>query len=144
MEAKERKQKSMDCENKLKKPAEVFEDAATKAKRKVEKLRRQLEREERRIAKAEAKISKTETQTELYKDSQGAAVGQDQNDENKKRKRSASPGSVKTAEEARKVNLECLNLSASRADNHLQMKVFGSCQQNSRSLDSYLTAICTG
>ena len=69
---------------KQKKFKDDSEDAAGKAKRKVEKLRRQLEKVERRAAKAEAKASKNKLQ-----DDANGCGGTESND-SQKRKRSDS------------------------------------------------------
>ena len=83
LEAKERQRIEAEAEEKRKKPKDA-QDAAAKAKRKVEKLRKQLEKEERRVAKAEAKALKSE----LGYHEGGAEVNT-----SKKRRRSCSEAS---------------------------------------------------
>ena len=80
--AKEKSEADQEQRRDAKKPKNS-EDAAAKAKRKVEKLRKQLEREERRAAKAEARASKQKSRgaphdgsikEELPGDTQGPAT----------------------------------------------------------------------
>lgn len=84
---KEREKKNQEAEERHKKPQDSSEDAAAKAKLKVEKLRKQLEKEEKRAAKAEAKASKKS----LDANNKGTLKeAKYQIDGSKKRKRSAS------------------------------------------------------
>lgn len=73
---------------KQKKFKDSSEDAAGKAKRKVEKLRRQLEKVERRAAKAEAKAEAKASKNKLQNDANGCG-GTGSND-SQRRKRSDS------------------------------------------------------
>ena len=79
-EAKERQRLKGEAEQKRKKAKEYTEDAASNAKRKVERLRKKLRKEEKRVAKAEAEASKTSVQ----------ARGEAKDDRAVKRKRSDS------------------------------------------------------
>ena len=95
-EAKEKREQKVEDDKKKKKNKKdkvakeqkgSSEDAAAKARRKVEDLRRRLEKEERRIVKAEAKISESAKKGSIS--SQGPVT--DQTTNSNKRKRSASP-----------------------------------------------------
>lgn len=92
-EVKTRQEQKRKVEEKQKQSKDDPEDAAAKAKRKVEKLRKQLEKEEKRAAKAEAIA---------FKKSLGLVAGNHtdevngQIDEGRKRKRSASNASEST------------------------------------------------
>ena len=100
-EAKEKKKKlKADAENERKQAKEAREakeepeDAATKAKRKIEKLRRQLEKEEKRIAKAEAQMARADDAIKLEKH-----VEEDPLAQGVKRKRSTSPETLIKADQ---------------------------------------------
>lgn len=78
--SKERSEADQEQRRDAKRPKDS-EDAAAKAKRKVEKLRKQLEREERRAAKAEARASKQKSRVDphdgsLKEELSGGAQGQ--------------------------------------------------------------------
>ena len=94
--AKEKHDQKTEVGKKRKKTREnkisaVPDDAATRAKRKVEKLRKRLEKEEKRIAKAEAKAGKIRGDTEA--DTAGHSSSARHNVD-KKRKREDSDGSI--------------------------------------------------
>ena len=110
--AKPREVKSEETETAQEKP-DNKDAAALKARLRVEKLRRRLEKEEKRVAKAEAKASRSNAGSLMPRSSSDLA----QSPNNKKRKRTDSPGSPDSRD--RKLRDTILKMKATESTQHV-------------------------